>query len=52
MLSSPPLAFGFAVYAVRRAKDRWISSLALVLSGLELLAWLVLWGSLVVESLA
>ena len=52
MLFSPPLAFGFAVHSVRRAKDRWASYLAIVLSALELIAWLVLCGSLVVALLA
>lgn len=43
----PPLAFGVALHAVRRATDRWAGYFALVLSGLELLVWLALWGSLV-----
>lgn len=46
MFFAPPLAFGFAVHAVRRAADRWATYFALVLSGLELLLWLVAWGSL------
>lgn len=50
-MASPPLAFGFAVHAARRAADRWAAHLAVVLTGLELCAWLVLWGSLVVGSL-
>ena len=46
MFAAPPLAFGFAVHAVRRAADRWAAYIALVLSGLELILWLVLWGGL------
>lgn len=43
MLASPPLAFGFAIHAARRAADRWAVPLAVGLSGLELAAWLFLW---------
>jgi hypothetical protein len=51
MLGAPPLAFGFAIHALRRAADRWPSYFAVVLCGLELAAWLFLWISLVVSSL-
>lgn len=46
-MAGPPAAFGFALHAVRRAADRWAAYVALVLSGLELLVWLVLLGALV-----
>jgi hypothetical protein len=46
--AGPPLAFGFAVRARRRAADRWAAYLALALSGLELAAWLLLLVALAV----
>jgi len=45
--ASSPLAFGFAFHAWRRAADRWAAYLALVLSGAELLLWLVVGSTLV-----
>jgi hypothetical protein len=39
------LAFGYGIYAVRRATDRWPAYLGLTLAGLELAAGLVLVGA-------
>lgn len=45
--AGPPLAFGVTVHALRRATDRWVTYLALVLSGLELAVWPFFCASLV-----
>ena len=43
IFASPSVAFGFAVHAWRRAADGWAVYLAAGLTGLELMAWVVLW---------
>ena len=40
---SPPAAFGFAVHAWHWASDRWAAVLAIGLTGVELLMWVLLW---------
>lgn len=52
MCGSPPIAFGHALHAVRHASDRWAAVLAIALSGVEFVLWLVLVGSLAVQLFA
>jgi len=51
MLTSPPLAFGFAIHAFRRAADRPAACLAMGVAGMELIGWLFLCVSLLLSSL-
>lgn len=50
--TGPPVAFGFALRALHRASPRWMAFLAVVLSGLELIAWLLVLANQVIGILS